>query len=237
VSISDPDRAANTLTFVPGVGSGLAGIDSSLDAIDNIEDASADLQPSDTWSPVAAGDLATIGWVNYDAPPTVGSAIGIARANSAAPNLSNFESGLRVTSADLGAHESVLGYSYGSVVVGAAAAQYGLDDDEIIMVASPGTTVKNAAALRIDPSHVWATAAPRDPIKLATNPINWIKHLFGAPAKSWFGMSPIDPAYGARVFTSDAVPAKSAHTSYFDPGTSTVINVAKIALGDGSDVH
>ena len=61
VSIGDPDRAAHTLTFVPGVGSSLTDSSGTLAAIADIRASAARLAPSDSWSPASAGDLATIG--------------------------------------------------------------------------------------------------------------------------------------------------------------------------------
>jgi uncharacterized protein YukE len=225
VSISDPDRATNTLTFVPGSGSGLTTISSTLSAIDNIEEAGTHMPPSERWAPPGAVDLATIGWVDYDAPATLARAARVAPAEAAAPDLAAFGAGLRADNTRPDPYESVLGYSYGSVVTGFAAHQDGLDDDDIIFVGSPGTSVDHAADLGIDPSHVWATAARHDPIR-----------LFG----SWFGRSPIDPAYGARVFTSDPgalTRPGAAHAAYFDTDTASLANIAMIAIGDDADVY
>jgi hypothetical protein len=221
VSISDPDRAANTLTFVPGSGSGLTTISSTLGVIDNIHETGTQLSPTDNWSPAGAGDLATIGWVDYAAPATFAQAARIAPAEAAAPHLAAFTAGLRVDNTQPDPHSSVLGYSYGSVVTGVAGNQYGLSDDDIILVGSPGTSVDRAADLGIDPSHVWATVAQHDPIR-----------LFG----SWFGRNPVAPAFGALVFAS-GTRRSDGHTSYFDIDSPSLANIARIAVGDGADVH
>ncbi|HEY1485014.1 MAG TPA: alpha/beta hydrolase [Micromonosporaceae bacterium] len=213
VSIGDPDRATDTLTFVPGVGAGLSSISSTLGAIENIQEAAAHAVP--------IGDLATIGWVDYAAPPTVSRAAEVGPATLAAGRLSAFAAGLRADGRP-GAHEAVLGYSYGSVVTGVAATRHGLDTDDIILVASPGTTTGHADDLGVGPGHVWATVAQHDPIRLV---------------RSWFGPQPTDPTYGARVFTSAPGSTLDAHIDYFDPDSPSLGNVVKIAVGDFADVY
>jgi len=91
------------------------------------------------------GNLATVGWLDYHAPSGVGPARQIGPALDGAGPLSAFSAGLRVDNTDTGSDQTMLGYSYGSVVVGAAAGRHGLSDDRIILVGSPGTTVDHAA--------------------------------------------------------------------------------------------
>ncbi|HEY2791697.1 MAG TPA: alpha/beta hydrolase, partial [Micromonosporaceae bacterium] len=222
VAVGDPGRATDTLTFVPGIGSGLTNVGQTLDAIDNIQVAAEQLPPSDRRSSEA--DLSTIAWLDYATPATIEQAAKTAPATAGATRLSTFTAGLRTDSTQPGAHETVLGYSYGSVVTGVAAAQHGLDTDDVVLVGSPGTTVDTAAELGVSPDHVWATVARHDPIRLAG---------------TWFGRSPVDPAFGARVFTSapgstDAPVA--THMGYFETGTPSLENIARIAVGQTSEV-
>jgi hypothetical protein len=228
VAIGDPDDAANTLTLVPGMDSGVHNVRPMLAAVDHIAHASATLLPTDSWTPADAGGLATVAWLDYDAPGTIGDATDIRPATGAAAPLSKFLDGLRVTGRPDG-HESVLGYSYGSVVVGAAAGAGGLPTDDVILVASPGTGLRHAADLGVPPDHVWATAARHD----------LVPRLGPAPDHGWFGPNPTSPGFGARVFTSApgsiAHPVRT-HTSYFDPGNPALTNIARIATGDPTDV-
>ncbi len=236
VSIANPDDASNTLTFVPGVGSGLTNVESTLASIDHIENAAAALAPSDTYTPGA--NLATIGWIDYDAPQSIRKATSLSHAADAAPKLANFETGLRLTSEQQDTHDSVLGYSYGSVVVGATATGPGLDDDDLIVVGSPGTTADRATDLGVD--RVWVTVAEHDPIRVAAKPHSLIGMALGAPlADSWFGTNPLSGAFGGHQFASDPgdlLHPLETHTSYFDPGSTSLTNIARIAMGDDADV-
>jgi len=242
VSIGDPDRADDTLTFVPGLRSGLGTVSATLHALDSITATAGSLPASDTWSP--HGDLATVGWLDYGAPQTLAQASLIGRARAAAVPLSTFETGLRADHAapdGRADHATVLGYSYGSTVVGASAHGAGLSGDDIVFVGSPGTTVNRAADLGVAPGHVWATTARYDVIRFAARPISLVGELLGrTPRMSWFGANPIDPVYGAQVFASD--PGRpglgvTAHISYFNAGTPSVHSIAAIAVGDDGAVR
>ncbi len=240
VSIANPDDAANTLTFVPGVTSSLTNVGVTLGSIDNIERASAQLPPTEAWIPTESGGVATIGWVNYDAPSSIRTATSAAPAQTAADPLSTFENGLRTTSTLPVDHESVLGYSYGSVVVGAASQRGGLHADDIILVGSPGTGVRQASDLGVPPDHVWATAANHDLIPRLSTPSALVGDLLGRPSdQSWFGTDPTAPSFGAQVFASNPgqlTKPLEAHTSYFDIGTPSLTSIARIAVGDTPDL-
>jgi uncharacterized protein YukE len=222
VAIDDPDRAAGVLTMVPGVGSGLGQIGSTLSAIDNIHD---------------AGGVAAIGWLEYDAPATIQAAMRRAPAMDAAPSLSRFDLGVRDTHIGPAAHDSILGYSYGATVVGDASRVRPLQDDDVIFVGAPGVGVDHAADLGVDPAHVWATVAEHDPIRLAVNPVARLEAALTGHDSSqmWFGTAPTSAAFGGRVFTSDPGswqhPLRS-HLTYFEAGSQSLKNIAKIASGN-----
>jgi len=157
--------------------------------------------------------------------------------------LSTFESGLRVTATGE-PHETLLGHSYGSVVIGAAARMGGLHADDVILVGSPGTGVRHATDLGVTPGHVWASAARYDVVPRLPKPgaiiSTAMRTLLGEPAdQSWFGTNPVATTFGAHVFTS--APGRlsepvETHTSYFDAGSPSLTNIARIAVGDITDV-
>jgi hypothetical protein len=243
LSIGNPDTAANTLTLVPGMGSGLGDIRVEMAAIDHIEQAGGDLPVTAGWAPEFTGNLATIGWMNYDAPPDLRAAMNPAPANDAGAPLSTFEAGLRVTATG-NPHETLLGHSYGSVVIGAAARLGGLHADDVIVAGSPGMGVPHAQDLGIGSGQVWATAARYDVIPHLTRPGAIVSGsmrtlLRSWTDQSWFGTDPTAPAFDAHVFTS--APGRlsdpvGTHTSYFDPGNPSLTNIARIAVGDIADV-
>lgn len=233
ISIGDPDRAANVLTFVGGVGSGLTGATSEISPIDAIARA------GDARSP--ASETAVVGWMEYDAPPNLGHAATDVPARAAEIPLDAFEVGLRVTHQGHAAHDSLLGYSYGSTVVGYTARDTTMPVDDVLLVGSPGVGVDTAAELRVPPGHVWATRAANDAIRFAVDPGQRMLGLVGLghPDAMWFGTAPTAPEFGAHVFSSDPGtfwhPVRT-HESYFEPGATSLTNIARVVTGDGRDV-
>ena len=83
----------------------------------------------------------------------------------------SFQKGVHASHLGPPAHTTVIGHSYGTLVVGAAAST-ALAADDVVLVASPGIDVDHVQDLRlagIDPAenrhHVYATASPTDPIR------------------------------------------------------------------------
>jgi hypothetical protein len=233
VAVGDPDRAANVVTYVGGVGSGLSAAGAELPWLDAIAAA------GDTAAPTA--QTSGVGWIDYAAPPTLGAATTDRAARGAEVPLAAFEQGLRTTHDGAPAHDTMLGYSYGSTVVGATARDADPRVDDIVLVGSPGADVDSAAALHVAPGHVWATRAANDAIGFAVSPAGRVLGLLGIgpPAAMWFGTAPTSPAFGAHVFASDPGsfwhPGR-AHEAYFDPGSTSLANIARIVTGDGADV-
>lgn len=124
-------------------------------------------------------------------------------------------------------HVTAVGHSYGSTVVGLAGAR-GLAVDDLVLLGSPGAGVDSATQLSPAAGHVWAARAEHDPVVQAT-------------AGSWFSpgatTGPYDPGFGARLFAADG-PASllGAHSTYYDPGSESLRNLAAIATGDSGEV-
>ena len=162
VAYGNPDTAAATVTYVPGTGSALAtsGVDTNS--------AIALWQQAHKLDP--GQSVSSIYWLGYNAPQTNGisgdlSLTSTADAISGAHSLAGFQSGLAAAHATGTPGRTVLlGHSYGSLVIGEAAAHDGVRPSDIIAVASPGLGVNSAAQLGISPSHVWAGANVNDPI-------------------------------------------------------------------------
>jgi pimeloyl-ACP methyl ester carboxylesterase len=77
-------------------------------------------------------------WLDYDAPDFVDEGAGRGRAEAAVAGLRRFQDGLRATHDGDPAHLTVLGHSYGSLVVGTAAQAPGPIADDVVFVGSPG---------------------------------------------------------------------------------------------------
>ncbi|MEU1051379.1 alpha/beta hydrolase [Streptomyces sp. NPDC005876] len=167
---------------------------------------------------------AVVAWLGYETPGTVGLAVTTTgRAEEAAPRLREFVAGLRRVTGP-GTHVSLLCHSYGSVVCARAAAN--LDAADIALVGSPGTGFRTAAGLRTG-ARVWAARGAGD----------WVAHvphvrvgLFGTTVG--FGTDPVSPAFGARVFAA----GDGGHSDYFAPGSPSLTNLARIVLGETTEV-
>jgi len=207
VACGDPDTAKNVAVYVPG-----------LNTSSNSAHFQFDVQHTQNMTLAADGDAgandtATILWLGYNAPQmTAGpSALAVSQtddATAAVPALTGFLSSLRTTDKDI-SNLTLLGHSYGSVVVGETARASRLPVDNIILVGSPGVEAGSAAQLNIAPSHVWTGTAPNDPVARL----------------GWFGGPPTDPGFGANQFTVNATGGSGLmgqHGEYFDDATSNL---------------
>ncbi|WP_336052070.1 alpha/beta hydrolase [Streptomyces sp. CA2R101] len=167
LAMGNPDTADNVGVQVPGTATTMESTGGQLQRVDALRRSAEGADPSAKTSMVY--------WLGYDAPEVPVSqagnlgVAGTGRAEDAGPDLRNFTHGLRASHEGEGrAHMTVLGHSYGSTVVGAAASHDGgLDADSIAVVGSPGMTVDRADQLNVDPDHVYVGRASDDPIKWA----------------------------------------------------------------------
>ncbi|KXK60199.1 hypothetical protein AWW66_20195 [Micromonospora rosaria] len=233
VALGNPDRADHVLTYVPGMTSGLADATGELGRADRVRARCADLAPG--------AETAAVLWIDYDAPDFLHEAFRSGQATAAGPTLHAFQEGLRATHDGPPARQTVLGHSYGSVVVGVAARDHGLAADAVVFVGSPGVGVDRAADLRVPPGQVWSSTAPDDAIRLARPPEDLLRRAaldvppFGPVAGLvdrpdgglWFGHDPSHPGFGGRTFPSD----RSGHTGYWDDGNPALDGMARIVLG------
>ena len=237
-AMADPDR--NLLTF-DGRGEGQAtevfgdlahadrvavlvpGSDTTLDTYDRFRATALNLRRQLTRD-APNSRTAVVSWLGYRTPRTVSSTVLTAgRADQAAPHLREFIRRLHAVTGR-GAHLTLVCHSYGTVVCGRAAA--GLAVSDIALIGSPGTGVDSAADLRT-PARVWAARG-------ADDWVGDVPHvgvdLFGTTVG--FGTDPVSPAFGAHVFAAGDV----GHSDYFTPGTASLANLARIVLGETSEV-
>lgn len=235
VSVGNPDRADNVLTYVPGMTSDLPGIAGELDRAYAMAARCAKLGPAEA--------TATVLWLDYDAPDFVHEAVRAEQAAAAGPALHRFQEGLRATHEGPAAQQTVLGHSYGSLVVGMTARDHGLAADSLVFVGSPGVGVDHAGDLRLPAGQVWASTAHNDVIQYAAPSARaglerlalaaalpapaGVVLLTGVPSDDlWFGRNPSDPDFGGQIFGS----ASRGHVGYWDPGNPALDGMARIAL-------
>lgn len=233
VACGNPDTAKNVCVYVPG-----------LNTSSNSTHFQYDIQHTQNMTLAAdqdtgSNDTATIIWLGYNAPqfdiasgnlsPDVAST---ADATAAVDKLTNYVNSLRVTNPHI-SNYTLLGHSYGSLVVGETAKASHLPVDNIVLVGSPGTSVNSANQLNIDPAHVWTGTAPDDPVARF----------------QYFGPAPTTPGFGANQFTVNATGGSfpmGQHGEYFDDptnnanndfGGSSLTNIGHIIAGQTDKVQ
>ncbi|MEU1885145.1 alpha/beta hydrolase [Micromonospora rifamycinica] len=233
VALGNPDRAGRVLTYVPGMTSDLADVPGELGRAARVQARCTAIAPDE--------ETAAVLWLDYDAPDFLPEASSPAQARDAGSALHRFQEGLRATHDGPVARQTVLGHSYGSLVVGSAARDHGLSADALAFVGSPGVGVDRADALGLPPDRVWASTARDDVIALvepprdlagravlATSPLAsaaWL--LRPDDHQLWFGHDPSDPGFGGRTFPS----GRYGHTGYWEPGNPALDGMARIVLG------
>lgn len=238
VALNDPDRAANVLTHVPGMTADLASYDGELARAERVAVRAAERDP--------AAATSAIMWLGYDAPDFVGEAATRGPAQAGAAELRRFQDGLRASHDGQPARQTVLGHSYGSLVVGTAAAEPGFAADGVVFVGSPGVGVDSAADLHAPPGEVWSSTSRSDVIQwAAVSPGSLVEDIalgqvlpggvllttLGRPEDDlYFGRNPSDPSFGARVFASRP---GGGHLGYWEPGGPSLDALADITLGRG----
>jgi hypothetical protein len=236
LALGDPDRADNVLTHVPGMTADLASAGGELSRAARVAERATELGPAESTSAVL--------WLDYDAPDFVDEAAGAARAEAGAPALHRFQEGLRASHEGLPARQTLIGHSYGSLVVGRAAAVAGLAADEVVFVGSPGVGAESVRDLAVPADRVWSSTSAGDVIQYAAVapaalardlavsaalPISGPVLAFARPERDlWFGHNPSDPAFGAHVFASAP---KAGHLGYWDRGSPSLDTLAAITLG------
>lgn len=195
VAQGNPDHADNTMTLAPGTFSDLQ------DVTDYVEDNHQVLERANQLAPDK--NNVAITWASYESPNTlVPGAATSGYAEDAAPELSDFQEGLRTThQGDSPSNNTLVGHSYGSTVVGETSHTDGSYADNIVFLGSPGTGVDEANKLDVPRDHVWAGKAGDDIIDItpSTDVRRWIPTITGETDYARFGTDPTDPAFGGRM--------------------------------------
>ncbi|MEE1788905.1 alpha/beta hydrolase [Streptomyces sp. SP17BM10] len=213
IAMGNPDIADHTALLVPGTGTTIDSTGGNLARVNDMQDAARSASKGTNQK------VSVVYWLGYDAPeipvmqaPNLAVG-GTTRAEDGAEALRQFTQGTRVAQGDHHSHLSVFSHSYGTTLVGAAAAGgNGLGADDIVAIASPGMTIQRADQLHIDPSHFWTGRAADDPIELA--------------AGLTLGDDPMIDRFGGNNFEVDT----SGHSGYWDGGKS-LDNQGRIIVG------
>jgi hypothetical protein len=228
IAMGNPDTATNVATFVPGTGAGLDSIGGEMSRADSMAEAAR-----------KAGSPSTsvITWVGYAAPQDLAEAADPSYAENAEYDLDQFQNGLRATHEGVPSHNTVIGHSYGSTVIGHTAASDGLNADDVVFVGSPGVGVDHAADLNMSPMHVHATVAEHDVIQASNLDLSVITGF----DTDVHGPDPTGGGFGAHVFESDPGTKGSdyagglsgeAHSEYWEPNNKALANMGRIIAGE-----
>ncbi|MFE4500944.1 alpha/beta hydrolase [Rhodococcus sp. NPDC056743] len=242
VALENPDTATHVATFVPGTGSHLGTIGGDLDRSQWMLDA-ATHELDDAGLP---GSVSVVAWYGYDAPQTIPDAGLDKFAEAGTAQLDRFQDGLRAAHDGAPSHNTIIGHSYGSTVIGNAASDaHSLAADDLFFVGSPGVDVNHVSGLHLDGigtaemgGHVYATAAAFDPVPM----IGDVAGVHGPnPAREILGYAP----FGATVVESapgtyydvpgfGPMPNPAAHSEYWNSGNSALTGMARVIAGLGA---
>jgi pimeloyl-ACP methyl ester carboxylesterase len=216
------------MTLVPGTFSDLG------DAADYVAQNDKVLNRADELSP---GNNVAITWASYESPNTLlpGAAFS-GYAENAHGDLSNFQEGLRAThQGEAPSHNTLIGHSYGSTVVGEAASNGGSHSDDIVFLGSPGVGVDSADQLGVPKDHVWAAKSESDVIDWtpSTDPLRWAPTVSGESDYARYGLDPTDPKFGGNVMPTDP---SGGHGDYWDkaPSRESMARIMTGTNGQGS---
>lgn len=214
VAIGNPDTADHVATYVPGTGADLDGIGTDIGRADDMAFDAGRMAPGE--------ETSVIMWLGYDAPDDAAKdAWSADYAEDAAGDLRRFQEGLRATHEGGPSHNTVVGHSYGTTVIGhTAAGDGGISADDLVFVASPGVGVDHAGSLGVSPDHVWSTTAEYDAIN---------------DVAGWHGRDPSGTSFGGNVFDSapgDPDDRRGTHSDYWDRGNGSRTGMAGIITGN-----
>ncbi|MDK4234944.1 alpha/beta hydrolase [Corynebacterium propinquum] len=182
-----PEDTDNLVVFVPGVGSD--GNDSIGGQIDRARTQAA-----------AMGGTGLI--YGYDAPDRLLSGTSSGAAHTAGPQLREFLAD--VDQRYPNHHVTVVGYSYGSVVVGnAASGQAPMRADDVLFVGSPGTGLASTDEMNLRGDNPQVHAARR-----ALDPVSGMAYSNGG----LFGVNPAAPTFGAHPWPGEGM---RDHSGFF----------------------
>ncbi|HEY3501823.1 MAG TPA: alpha/beta hydrolase [Actinocatenispora sp.] len=212
-------RADRIAVLVPGADSRLADFHTGLGGLPHrapARQAHALYRAARAARPDAR--VAVVAWLGYRTPPGLGLAVARRRrAAAGATALVRLVDDL--VAVRPGAAITLLGHSYGSVVIGVAAPRLPPQVRDLAVFGSPGMGVASADRLGTT-ARVWAARAPGD----------WIRRVPGVRVLGFgHGRQPTHPAFGARPFSTAGV---ADHDHYLAPGTGSLADLARIVVGE-----
>ena len=216
IAYGNPDTAANTAVLVPGTGR----------ALSNWPTGDTRRLYREGQKRSGDGPFAVIVDLSYQPPAELWpDALADHYARDGYGNLRDDVTGYEIAhQAATGSHghTTVIAHSYGTYVTGLAL-HHGLKVDDVVLVGSPGTGVKTVGGLHMTKGHVFVGLSNSDLVGLADNRFT--------PAPGMY--APESPHFGA---TGIGVDNHGSHSDYFDLGSESLQNMAKIATGHSGSI-
>ena len=207
----DLESAAHVAVVVPGVGDGTNLCQDWIPDAINLYEASA--------------STAVVLWKGYDNPVDVlaAAADSIECSDDLATAAYDLTEFITTLALEPGQSLTVIAHSFGSIVLGAALADAGLEVTDVVVAGSPGMTVDELRQLHLEQSHFFSEQAPGDVIAELG--------IFGAP--------PTSPRFGGTRMSTNAPehPPVAAHSHYFDPGSAALENMVDVVTGHYDDIE
>jgi hypothetical protein len=217
IAVGDVDAADNVAFLVPGLGSDVLDSTASLTGTAlRVETEAHRVAPTET--------TATVAWLGYDSPGGLVGGLSDGAAEHGAELLA--DDLLAVQAArPVAPHLTVVAHSYGSTTAGLALRDTQTGTDDVVLVGSPGAGVDHAADLEVPAGHVFVGANSRDPVSYVDR----------------FGADPAYESFGAVRFEAEAVGRSwhlsfADHSTYFDPHSESLANIAHVVTGDYAGV-
>ena len=222
IGLGDVDRARHVAVLVPGMGQDAGhGVERTVQSAERLRQ-QADHESVET--------TATVAWVGYAAPGWAQvpfTARALAGGRGLAADLHALVAGRTADGGDP-PHTTVVGHSYGSTVVGAAATTQPLQAEDLVLLGSPGTMTEHVDELGRRRGHVFVGEAAFDVVADLS--------VFGAdPSAREFGATRIRADPGPEVSWRERI-SGGDHSHYFDARSESLRNVARVVVGRGSDV-
>lgn len=213
VALGDVDFASHVAYLVPGL-----GVRPDPDLADLVGDARHVYEAARALAP--SKSTAVIAWLGYETPGWAQVAFD-GRARAGGRLLATDVDGLRAARTGGQPQVTVIGHSYGSTTASLAVQAATTTVDDAIFVGSPGLLVGHAGELPVGSSHVWVGAASGDEVSRLSR----------------FGTDPAAVAFGGHRFAAESppgTPTMAQHLRYFDPGSQSLPNIARIVVGEQS---
>lgn len=214
LALGDLDTADHVAWLVPGTGTDPVG-----DLDDLADDAGTVADAATAAAPAAA--VATVAWMGYRAPSNLAKAASPHYSWSGGSALDATLDGLasaRAATSGARPHTTVIGHSYGTLVIDRAADAPGrLASDDVVLLGSPG--MDNRAA-ELEADGVYEASAPFDVVSSLGDLVNpyWNVH----------GWQTDGPGFGAEELPTDW---RNWHIGYYDEDGRTAPAIGEVVAG------